>query len=462
MSTLPEGFLWGAATASYQIEGSTDKDGRGTSIWDTFAATPGKVVNMENGSVACDHYNRYQEDIQLMKDLGIQTYRFSLAWPRMFPEGASRREQRGFDFYKRLVNELLENGIKPFATLYHWDLPQALQDRGGWANREIVARFADYAAAAAQELGDLVPDWATLNEPWCTSWLGYGIGVHAPGVKDLDSAISAAHHTALAHAEATRAIKAINSNLNTGIVLNMTNYIVDDEQNQELMSLADLLDANINRWWTDAMSTGRYPEVLDEYYGKTYERILLPGDSELLKIENDFLGINYYSDSFVSTPQASDKPVSEGGLHPFPQRMNGTPPEPHTDMGWPLTPDGLGELVKRVHRDWPELPQIMITENGAAYPEGPDEDGQVHDTRRVEYITSHLQSLVEAIETGVPVTRYYAWSLLDNYEWAEGYAKRFGLIHVDFETQKRTPKESAKVYATIIQTNGESLKALVS
>ncbi|MFM5903618.1 MAG: family 1 glycosylhydrolase [Microbacteriaceae bacterium] len=325
MTTLPDGFKWGAATASYQIEGSTEVDGRGTSIWDTFAATPGKVVNMENGSVACDHYNRYPEDIRLMKDLGIQTYRFSLAWSRMFPEGDSRREQRGFDFYKRLVNELLENDIEPLATLYHWDLPQTLQDKGGWANRDIVNAFADYSGAVVAELGDLVKGWATLNEPWCTSWLGYGIGVHAPGERDLHKAISAAHHTALAHAEATRAIRAQNSSVKTGIVLNMTNYIVDDANNPELVELADLLDANINRWWTDAMSTGRYPEVLDKYYGETYKSILLPGDENLLKIDNDFLGINYYSDSFVSTPRPEDKPMSEGGLHPFPQRSNGTP-----------------------------------------------------------------------------------------------------------------------------------------
>ncbi|MFM5952487.1 MAG: family 1 glycosylhydrolase, partial [Micrococcales bacterium] len=223
MTALPEDFRWGAATASYQIEGGTDLDGRGTCIWDTFAATPGKVVNQENGLVACDHYHRYPEDIKLMKDLGIQTYRFSFAWPRMFPTGDSRREQRGFDFYKRVINELLENDIEPFATAYHWDLPQALQDNGGWANRDIVSTFADYAGTLVEEFGDVVKLWSTLNEPWCTSWLGYGVGVHAPGVKDLDQAISAAHHTALAHAQATRAMRAARSDVKVGIVLNMSN-----------------------------------------------------------------------------------------------------------------------------------------------------------------------------------------------------------------------------------------------
>ena len=461
MTALPEDFRWGAATASYQIEGGTDLDGRGTCIWDTFAATPGKVVNQENGLVACDHYHRYPEDIKLMKDLGIQTYRFSFAWPRLFPVGDARREQRGFDFYKRVINELLENDIEPFATAYHWDLPQTLQDKGGWANRDIVNIFADYTGALVEEFGDVVKMWSTLNEPWCTSWLGYGVGVHAPGVKDLDQAISAAHHTALAHAQGTRAMRAARSDVKVGIVLNMSNYRVDDPNNSELVELADLLDANINRWWTDAMTTGHYPEVLKPYYGKTLDRILLPGDEDLLKIDPDFIGINYYSDSFVGTPRAEDKPMSEGGMHPFPHRSNGTPPQPLTDMGWPITPEGIHDLVLRVHNDWPSIPEIMITENGAAYPEQPNEDGEVEDYRRVDYLTRHLEALSRAIEEGAPVTRYYAWSLLDNYEWAEGYAKRFGLIHVDFETQVRTPKLSAKTYATIIATNGESLKASV-
>ena len=461
MTALPDDFRWGAATASYQIEGGTDLDGRGTCIWDTFAATPGKVVNQENGLVACDHYHRYPEDIKLMKDLGIQTYRFSFAWPRMFPVGDSRREERGFDFYKRVINELLENDIEPFATAYHWDLPQALQDKGGWANRDIVNTFADYAGALVEEFGDVVKMWSTLNEPWCTSWLGYGNGVHAPGVKDLDQAIAAAHHTALAHAEATRAMRAARSDVKVGIVLNMSNYRVDDPNNSEIVELADLLDANINRWWTDAMTTGHYPAVLEPYYRKTFERILLPGDEDLLKIDSDFVGINYYSDSFVGTPRPEDKPMSEGGMHPFPHRSNGTPPEPLTDMGWPITPEGLHDLVLRVAKDWPSIPEIMITENGAAYPDGPNEDGEVEDFRRVDYLTRHLEALSRAVEEGAPVTRYYAWSLLDNYEWAEGYAKRFGLIHVDFETLERTPKLSAKTYATIIATNGESLKASV-
>ena len=461
MTALPEDFRWGAATASYQIEGGTDLDGRGTCIWDTFAATPGKVVNQENGLVACDHYHRYPEDIKLMKDLGIQTYRFSFAWPRLFPVGDARREQRGFDFYKRVINELLENDIEPFATAYHWDLPQTLQDKGGWANRDIVNIFADYTGALVEEFGDVVKMWSTLNEPWCTSWLGYGIGVHAPGVKDLDQAISAAHHTALAHAQGTRAMRAARSDVKVGIVLNMSNYRVDDPNNSELVELADLLDANINRWWTDAMTTGHYPEVLKPYYGKTLDRILLPGDQDLLKIDPDFIGINYYSDSFVGTPRPEDKPMNEGGMHPFPHRSNGTPPPPLTDMGWPITPEGIHDLVLRVHNDWPSIPEIMITENGAAYPEQPNEDGEVEDYRRVDYLTRHLEALSRAIEEGAPVTRYYAWSLLDNYEWAEGYAKRFGLIHVDFETQVRTPKLSAKTYATIIATNGESLKATV-
>jgi beta-glucosidase len=460
LSSFSNDFKWGAATSSYQIEGAAHTDGRGPSIWDTFCATPGKVRNMENGDVACDHYHRYPEDVALMKELGIQTYRFSLAWPRMFPNGDTVREERGFDFYNRLINELLANDIEPVITIYHWDLPQPLQDKGGWANRDIVDVFAHYAAAAVEAFGDRVKNWITLNEPWCASWLGYASGVHAPGVKDIDQAIAAAHHSALAHGVATRAMRAVRSDIRVGIALNMTNYRVDDPNNAELNELAGLMDSHINRWWADAAVTGHYPANLVESYGERLEKLIMPGDHDLLKVKNDFLGINYYSDSFLGTPDEDTRPIIEGGLFPFPQRTKDTPPSPQTDMGWPITPEGLHDLVLRVARDWPELGEIIITENGAAYPEGPDADGEVHDQRRIDYLTSHLEALGRACEEGAPVSRYYAWSLMDNFEWAEGYAKRFGLIHVDFETLVRTPKQSARVYATIIQTNGESLKAV--
>ena len=450
---FPQDFNWGVATSSYQIEGAANVDGRGESIWDRFCATPGKVVNMENGDIACDHYNLFPEDIRLMKEIGVSTYRFSMAWPRMFPTGDKRREQRGFDFYSRLIDALLEADIKPLATLYHWDMPQALEDVGGWANRDTVSAFTDYSVAAVEAFGDRVQDWVTLNEPWCVTWLGYMSGVHAPGVKNLDSAIAAAHHTALAHAEATRAMKAVNPTLRAGIALNMTNFIVEDKTNQETVELASLMDSHINRWWLDASLHGTYPQNLVDFYGEKLQRVVLPGDMQKLKVEPDFLGINYYSDSFIGVPRPEDKPANDGGPFPFPQRSNGTPPLPHTDMGWPVTPHGIKDLLVRVAKDWPEIQDIAITENGAAYPEEPDENGVVRDTRRVYYLDTHIDSVGAAIELGVPVKSYYAWSLMDNFEWAEGYAKRFGIIHVDFETQKRTLKNSAKAYSAIISNH---------
>ena len=453
---FPNNFTWGAATASYQIEGAAQEDGRGPSVWDTFAATPGKVFNGDNGEVACDHYHRVPEDIAIMKDMGIDSYRFSIAWPRLAPQGDARREQRGYDFYSRLIDQLLEAGIKPLPTMYHWDLPQALQDKGGWANRDTAYRFAVYAADLAEAYSDRVEKWITFNEPWCFTWLGYMSGVHAPGVQDLDQAIAAAHHSALAHAEGIRAFRSIDPDVIIGQTLNMTNYIVSDPTDPELMELASLQDAHINRWWIEAEQTGHYPQSLVDYYGERLQRVLLPGDEKLLKIDTDFLGINYYSDAFISTPGPDDKRAMDGGPHPFPQRASGKVPGPTTDMGWPITPEGIKNLLVRINRDWPQIKSLAVTENGAAY-DYPVENGEVNDHRRVAYLTSHLEQLSEAIDLGVPLDSYFAWSLLDNYEWAEGYRKRFGLVHVDFETQERIPKLSAKVYKDIVATNGSRI-----
>lgn len=462
MTKFPADFKWGVATASYQIEGGTELDGRGVSVWDTFAAIPGNVVNQENGSVACDHYHRYAEDFKLMQDLGIQTYRFSLAWPRMFPTGDSVREQRGFDFYNRLIDSMLEHGLEPMATAYHWDLPQTLQDKGGWANRDTAYRLADYAAAITDAFGDRVKNWLTLNEPWCFSWLGYANGVHAPGVKDIDQAIAAAHHTSLAHGLASRSMKAVRGDIRTGMALNMTNYRIEDPNDPELAELGALLDSHINRWWLDGAFRGAYPQNLVDLYGDRLQRHIQGGDMEIVKVTTDVVGINYYSDSFVGLPRPEDKPMIEGGLFPFPQRSNGTAPAPYTDMGWPITPEGLHDLPLRIARDWPEIKELSITENGAAFPEGPNEDGEVVDTRRVEYLISHLDALGRAVAEGAPVKSYYAWSFLDNYEWAEGYAKRFGIVHVDFDTQIRTVKDSAKAYASIISEQGVNARFIKS
>ena len=455
---FPAGFNWGVATSSYQIEGAAHTDGRGASVWDTFCATPGNVVNAENGDVACDHYNRYPEDVAIMKELGVTSYRFSIAWPRLFPNGDGVREERGFDFYNRLIDELVANGIEPVITLYHWDLPQTLEDKGGWANRDIVAAFEAYAVACVQAFGDRVTNWITLNEPWCFTWLGYLSGVHAPGRQDVASAIATAHHTSLAHAQATRAMKQVRSDINVGIALNMTTYRVTDRSNQELVELETLMDGQLNRWWLDAMLHGAYPAEVVAAFGENLSKVVLPGDMELVQVVPEFLGVNYYADSFinpVTDGQASDDGSGRPNPFPFEQKCDGTPPLPHTDMGWPITPEGFYDLMIRISHDWPAITNIAITENGSAYPETPDASGVVHDDRRVAYLSSHLEALSRAIAEGAPVKSYFAWSLMDNFEWAEGYAKRFGLIHVDFETQQRTLKNSAKFYQGVIKSHRE-------
>ena len=455
-STFPKDFTWGTASSSYQIEGAFDKDGRGQSIWDTFSKTPGKVVNGDTGDTACDHYYRFEEDIAIMKQLGVSAYRFSIAWPRLFPQGDSLREERGFDFYNRLINALISAGIEPMVTLYHWDLPQALEDKGGWANRSIVDNFAAYAKACAEAFGDRVTNWITLNEPWCVSWLGYSNGVHAPGKKDFNLAIAASHHTALSHAAASRAIRESRPDAIVGLTVNMNNIHNESPNDSEVRDFISLNDANLNRWWIDAFTTGQYPQELIAVYGDRVKDVILPGDSALLKVETDFLGVNYYCDGFVRSPRPEDKPAIEGGFMPFPQRVDQSAPadlaKNLTAMGWVITPEGLGNLVKRIHRDWPEIPYIVITENGGAFNDV-KVDGEIVDEARISYLVAHLQSLQSAINEGAPVRGYFAWSLLDNFEWAEGYEKRFGIVYVDYETFERTPKSSFNKYKEIIAAN---------
>ena len=454
-SAFPHDFRWGAATAAYQIEGAAQEDGRGISIWDTFSKTPGKVANGDTGDVACDHYHRFEHDIELMREIGIDSYRFSIAWPRLFPAGDATRNQAGFDFYNRLINALIAAGIEPVVTLYHWDLPQALEDAGGWANRDTVYAFATYARACAEAFGDRVSRWITLNEPWCTTWLGYRSGVHAPGRQDLAAAIASAHHTALAHGAATRVMKDVNPALEVGITLNMTNYIVAADSDAEAFEASDLLDAQLNRWWIQAFLTGDYPEVLKAPFGEHLSAVMLENDSALLKTAPDFLGINYYCDSFVGSAKPGAVTLAEEGFFPFDVHADlSVPQDLHptlTDMEWPVTPDGLGNLLTRIHDDWPEIPYLMVTENGAAYGDGPDANGDVNDTRRVAYLTNHIESMQRAIRDGAPVKAYFAWSLLDNFEWAYGYEKRFGLVYVDFATQQRILKASAFTYKSLIE-----------
>jgi beta-glucosidase len=457
MATFPKDFIWGAATSSYQIEGAANEDGRGISIWDTFSKTPGKVARGESGDVANDHYHRYPEDIELMKELGLQSYRFSFAWPRMFPKGDSTREERGFDFYDRLIDKLLEANIEPLATLYHWDLPQALQDKGGWVNRDIVKHFADYSTAVVERFGDRVKKFSPINEPWVVAWLGYGIGIHAPGITDRRSAFAAAHHTVLAHAASTNAMRAVRNDILTGPVLNQARHVADDLNDPAQAHAANIGDAHQNRFWMDAFMKGSYPQVLLDNYGDELTSVIKDGDLKAATVKNDFIGINYYFDNRIGK-SLGGKPEWHSISGMFELDIDETPRGALTDMGWPLTPNGLEDLLVRWHKEYgTALPDLYITENGAAYDDGPDANGIVKDQRRIDYLQTHLKAVSNAISQGSPVKGYYQWSLMDNFEWALGYEKRFGIVHVDFDTQKRTIKESAKWYSNVIKNNGAGI-----
>ncbi|MFZ9100592.1 MAG: GH1 family beta-glucosidase [Candidatus Planktophila sp.] len=454
MAKFPEGFIWGAATSSYQIEGAAAVDGRGPSIWDTFSKTPGKVAKGDTGDVANDHYHRYPEDIAIMKEIGLKGYRFSFAWPRMFPNGDSIREERGFAFYDRLIDSLLEAGIEPLATLYHWDLPQPLQDKGGWTNRDIVNIFADYSTAVVERFGDRVKKFTPINEPWVVSWLGYGIGIHAPGITDRRAAFAAAHHTVLTHVASTKAMRSVRSDILTGPVLNQANSIADDPNDPVQKRALEIADAHQNRFWMDAFMKGSYPQILLDEFGDELTSVIKDGDLESATVKNDFIGINYYFDGYIHPPKGTEPQWhSLAGL--FGINIDDTAPGPLTDMGWPLTPFGLKKLLVRWHKEYGDaLPDLYITENGVAYDDGVGNDGKCHDLRRIEYLRTHLQAVSDAINEGSPVKGYYQWSLMDNFEWSLGYDKRFGIVHVDFATQKRTIKDSGFWYKDVIKNNG--------
>ena len=453
MRNFPTNFLWGAATAAYQVEGAAAEDGRGLSIWDTFSHTPGKTDNGDSGDVACDMYHRYPADIEIMHGLGIKGYRLSISWSRLFPNGDEVREERGFAFYDNLINNLLTQGITPYITLYHWDLPQALEDKGGWRSRETVAAFGKYAAAVAAHFGDRVKHFAPINEPWCVAWLGHGLGVHAPGISDRATAFKVAHHTVIAHATAVNAMRAVRSDLKIGPVLNQANYPADDPSDPVQAHASAILDAVQNRWWMDAIFYGKYPEILVEEFGSEFLDAILPGDMELAQTPNDWLGINYYFDTRVGASDSA-KTVEFDNSALLGLTIDSTPVGELTDMGWPITPAGLSGMLVRWHKEFGErLPQIFITENGCAYPDGPDQNGKVNDQRRISYLEKHLNALLDAIAQGVNIGGYFQWSLLDNFEWSLGYQKRFGIVHVDYNTQKRTPKESAHWYSEVIKAN---------
>ena len=453
MRNFPTNFLWGAATAAYQVEGAVAADGRGLSIWDTFSHTPGKTDNGDSGDVACDMYHRYPADIEIMHGLGIKGYRLSISWSRLFPNGDEVREERGFAFYDNLINNLLTQGITPYITLYHWDLPQALEDKGGWRSRETVAAFGKYAAAVAAHFGDRVKHFAPINEPWCVAWLGHGLGVHAPGISDRATAFKVAHHTVIAHATAVNAMRAVRSDLKIGPVLNQANYPADDPSDPVQAHASAILDAVQNRWWMDAIFYGKYPEILVEEFGSEFLDAILPGDMELAQTPNDWLGINYYFDTRVGASDSA-KTVEFDNSALLGLTIDSTPVGELTDMGWPITPAGLSGMLVRWHKEFGErLPQIFITENGCAYPDGPDQNGKINDQRRISYLDKHLNALLDAIAQGVNIGGYFQWSLLDNFEWSLGYQKRFGIVHVDYNTQKRTPKESAHWYSEVIKAN---------
>ena len=459
--SFPEGFVWGAATAAFQIEGATTADGRTASIWDTFCRLPGAVVGGDTGDPAADHYYRVDEDVQLMVDLGLHAYRFSTAWPRIRPD-AGPVNQAGLDFYSRLVDKLLENNITPWLTLYHWDLPQTLEDEGGWANRDTAYRFAEYAESVVGALGDRVDNWTTLNEPWCSSLLSYAAGVHAPGRQEPEAAVAAVHHLLLAHGLATSAIREQAPNAKIGITLNMYPIIPANPDDPADLDAARRLDGLQNRIFLDPLFKGEYPaDIVEDLEPYGFSKHIRENDLEIISAPLDQLGVNYYAEHFVSgTPEPEPAaPVQSNGRRPtgspwvgaehvsFPSRGL-----PRTDMDWEVQPDGLFKVLMRVHQDYPSIP-LYVTENGAAYVDSINDDGSIHDTERLGYIESHLRAAHAAIEAGVDLRGYFAWSLMDNFEWAEGYAKRFGIVHVDYETQVRTPKMSAMWYSQVARGN---------
>jgi beta-glucosidase len=447
---FPEGFVWGAATAAYQIEGSANEDGRGPSIWDTFAHTPGRVVDGHTGDVAADHYRRFRDDVALMKDLGLHAYRFSVSWPRIQPGGKGPANAAGLDFYERLVDELLAQGITPVLTLYHWDLPQELEDSGGWGARDTTVRFAEYAELVGARLGDRVPHWTTVNEPWCAAFLGYASGEHAPGRTDPALALKAAHHLLLAHGLGTQALRSV---LPTGAQLSITlnlAAVLPAATSSAATSAVRRVDGLANRLFLDPLFVGHYPaDVQQDTSRLTDWSFVVRDDMAVISTPIDLLGINYYSPTLVDVGPAADGPS------PWPACENirfVQPPGPKTAMGWAIDAQGLRNVVHRVHDQYRPIP-LMITENGAAFDDELAEDG-VRDDERIAYLRDHLEVVNEAVSNGVDLRGYFVWSLLDNFEWAYGYTKRFGIVHVDYETQARVWKDSAHWYQRVIETNG--------
>ncbi|MZF54330.1 beta-glucosidase [Streptomyces sp. SID5594] len=449
LNAFPADFTWGVATAAYQIEGAVTEDGRSPSIWDTFSHTPGKVDNGDTGDTACDHYHRVPEDIGLIKQVGADAYRFSIAWPRVVPGGDGPVNKAGLDFYDRLVDGLLEAGVTPFATLYHWDLPQVLQDRGGWTVRETSEHFAAYASHVVERIGDRVKDWATLNEPLCSAWIGHLEGRMAPGLTDLTAAVRASYHLHLGHGLAVQAIRAASSDARVGIVNNLS-PIVPASTSEADLAAARRADGHINRWWLDPVLGRGYPQDMVETYG--VELPVRPGDLETIAAPPDWLGLNYYFRQIVTADPSGPAP----GFTQVP-----VADARHTYMDWEVYADGLEQLLLRLTEEY-GVQRIYVTENGSAYQDTVAADGSVHDPERVAYLEEHLAACARAVAKGAPLAGYFAWSLLDNFEWAYGYDKRFGLVHVDYATQRRTVKSSGRRYAELIREHAGRSAGLVA
>lgn len=443
MERFPASFVWGVATSSYQIEGAAAEGGRSPSIWDTFSQTQGKVFGGHTGERACDHYHRYKDDVRLMAELGVRQYRFSVAWPRIFPRKGELNEQ-GIAFYRGLLDELRLHGIAPVLTMYHWDLPQWLQDEGGWANRQSIAHFMDYAQVLFERFGADVPTWITINEPWCAAILGYGVGVHAPGHTDWREALAAGHHMLLASGLAIRAYRKLGLGGRIGITLNMDhNDSASGDERDEAARRRH--DGHLNRWFLDPLFRGAYPADMMAWYSERLGRLDFeaPGDMDVIRETGDFLGINYYTRAIIRAGDnhpvlLTDQVLPEGS--------------PVTDMGWEVHPESLYRLLCRLRDEYTDMP-LFITENGSAEDDRL-EDGAVRDWARIRYVAAHLEQSLRFIREGGNLQGYYLWSLFDNFEWAYGYDKRFGIVHVDFDTQVRTPKDSAYWYRDVMRTGG--------
>jgi len=437
--TYPPDFIWGAAASSYQIEGAWNEDGKEESIWDRFSHTSGNIKNDDSGDIACDHYHRYKEDVALMKELGLRAYRFSISWPRVLPKGRGNINKPGLDFYHRLIDELLGAGIEPWLCLYHWDLPQSLQDKGGWANRDIVQHFASYTALIARQFGDRVKKWVVLNEPAVVAVLGHLLGIHAPGIKDVNAFLKVSHHLLLSQGKAIQVLRDINPNFEVGTALNLS-PVYPISSNSKDQEAASRLDECWNRWYLDPLFKGEYPPFAEKMINPTKE------DMVVIHQPLDFLGVNYYHRLLVAHDPT--EPLIGARLIPRSAFV--------TEMGWEIYPDGMYEILMRLKREYND-PVLYITENGAAFDDKVKRNGEIQDDDRVAFLRDHMVAAYRALKEGARLRGYLVWSIMDNFEWAEGYVKRFGLVHVDYRTLKRTPKKSAHWYKQLIADNGFTL-----